>query len=120
MSWSVGVPAVPAAEFEAAVAAVEMPDYYGPDEEQQAIKAAQWEQLHEAKAAVVALWKSGVVGSPERGYYAATLNGHATPGHGAPQGGSNDMVGVSVWQAHAPASPAPTEAPASSWSGGDD
>lgn len=104
MSWSVGVPATPAADFAAAVEALTLPEPWAQDsDELEAVTAAQGEQLAAAKAAALALWRSGAVGSPESGYYGVQLNGHATPGHGAPHSFANDTVGASVWQTYAPA-----------------
>ncbi len=100
MSWYVSVPVTPAAEFEAAIDALELPvfehatsDSYGPEAQA---------QFAAAKAAVKALYRSGSLGSGD--YYAGSMGGHANPGHTPREGWSNDTINVSVYQAQSPTS----------------
>lgn len=97
MSWSLSTPIVPASELEAEVNGLEIPDYFGKDDEQQAMKAAMVEQLEAAKVAVVGLFRSGSVGD-DTYYYKVSMSGHANPHHQTKPGWSNDFVTISISQ----------------------
>lgn len=98
MSWNVSLPATPAAEFDAAVDALELPvrehmtpDAYGPEAQA---------QFAAAKAAAKAIAASGALG---RGPFGCQLNGHANPDHAPREGWANDTMNVSVYQMVTPA-----------------
>lgn len=100
MSWSTYVKATPAAEFEAAIDAVQIEHYTGVEE---SVVAAQNEQLDAAKAAAKALFQSGVVGPATDGsWYAVNFAGHGSPGHQLREGYATESVSVSVSQAIPP------------------
>lgn len=95
MSWSASVGKTPAAEFEAAIDAAEIPATNfssiagnGKDEA--------LEQLAAAKDAAKALFRSGVVGT--EGEFAVSFGGHANPGHANVPGWGADSVYVNIYR----------------------
>lgn len=102
MSFSFTIPAGPIADFgtaaDTAVAnfkqLLEQSDTQPSDEALESVQAA--------ISAAQAIIDSGVVGS---GTVAATINGHANPGHAPTQGWANDSVTICVYCADSPATP---------------
>lgn len=88
MSWGASLKPTPAAEFAAAVDAMETPS--APTETQEETAA----QFEAAKAAAKAIMASGAIGT--LGEYTVSMTGHAEPDHIRRDGYSADMLYVQV------------------------
>jgi hypothetical protein len=103
MSWNTSVPATKASAFLDAVDAANLPDYPGSETH---YNAEMRDALAAAKAAVKALYESSVLGALSAAgdelYFAASMSGHANPGHVPAAGWSNDFISISVSQVDAP------------------